>query len=335
MLARPHRQSGCRFSLHSTRLPQFGCSCSTTTTSPTFGITRCKSRSIPTMVDDSNTKPPTPAHAPADADAKSPRDGDDHDDESTRKRIASIATRFGGMAAQASSQATQKAADAASQATEQVSKTVSPTAAQTAGVLQAMALSTKNVFSPEQRAKEAKSWYEYESPLHVRRSIAEFESPLHARRRLAAIASQLGLATSSAKQAPGLLSALTSASSASSSSSNSSAGNKWDTARLPDYHELPSHGGWPGCAWDVWGKGDQLGTINLLTESLVLRAAKQEFKPDEPSRSTGQSTSRRAVLCTQGGDAQTVRQGWSRIHGTARCVRCVGAHQESRRSRGR
>jgi hypothetical protein len=232
------------------------------------------------MVDDSRTKLPTPAHAPADAQAKTPREGDDHDDESTRKRIASIATRFGGLAAQASSRATQKATDAASQATEQVSKTVSPTAAQTAGVLQAMALSTKNVFSPAERAKEAKSWYEYESPLHVRRSIAEFESPLHARRRLAAIASQLGLATSSAKQAPGLLSALTSASSASSSSSssNSSAGNKWDTARLPDYHELPSHGGWPGCAWDVWGKGDQLGTINLLTESLVLRAAKQEIQ---------------------------------------------------------
>lgn len=152
-----------------------------------------------------------------------------------------------------------------------------------------MALTTKNAFSNPDKAKTAddasgKAWYEYESPLHARRRLAEYESPLHARRRLAAIASQLGLATSSAKQAPSLLSALSSSSShpRSATSANQTAAHasseKWTAAPLPDYHELPSHGGWPGCAWGVWGPGDQLGTINLLTETLVLRAAKEQIK---------------------------------------------------------
>jgi hypothetical protein len=29
------------------------------------------------------------------------------------------------------------------------------------------------------------------------------------------------------------------------------------------------------CAWDVWGQGDQLGTINLLTPEVVAAAAKE------------------------------------------------------------
>lgn len=215
----------------------------------------------------------------------------DHDDqheqqeESNRQRIASIASRFGGLASQASVQAAQKGSEVAIEAAESVANTVKTTrnaaVTQTAGLLQAMALTTKNVFSDKDKSSSSgKAWYEYESPLQARRRIAEFESPLHARRRLAAIASQLGLATSSAKQAPSLLGALSSSSTHSTSSSSSSAASseKWATVPLPDYHELPSKGGWPGCAWDVWGPGDQLGTINLLTESVVLRAAKEQIK---------------------------------------------------------
>ncbi|KAI3485054.1 hypothetical protein L1887_51727 [Cichorium endivia] len=237
-------------SASSSRPPQFGCSCSTTTTSSTFGTTRCKSRSIPIMVDDSRTKLPTPAHAPADAQAKTPREGDDHDDESTRKRIASIATRFGGLAAQASSRATQKATDAASQATEQVSKTVSPTAAQTAGVLQAMALSTKNVFSPAERAKEAKSCHRL--PARPRHLVCKAGS------RLAECA-HLGLFR--------LLFLFQLV--------------RWQQVGYRTAARLPraAFARWlAGVRLDVWGKGDQLGTINLLTESLVLRAAKQEIQ---------------------------------------------------------
>lgn len=223
--------------------------------------------------------------------AASPANGDDctqlHEEESNRQRIASIASRFGGLAAQASSQAAQKGAETAIEAGRQVTKTANSArnaaATQTAGLLQAMALSTKNALSDNDKSS-GKAWYEYESPLQARRRLAEYESPLHARRRLAAIASQLGLATSSAKQAPSLLSALSSSTPPHSSSSstnkpaNTSSEEKWATATLPDYRQLPSEGGWPGCAWDVWGRGDQLGTINLLTESVILRAAKDEIK---------------------------------------------------------
>jgi len=33
-----------------------------------------------------------------------------------------------------------------------------------------------------------------------------------------------------------------------------------------------------GCAWEVWGRGDQLGTVNLLTDEVVARAAKEEIR---------------------------------------------------------
>lgn len=213
-------------------------------------------------------------------------------DESTRQRIASIATRFGGLASQASSQAastTQKTADSAVDATQQAVHTVNSTrhaaATQTAGLLQAMALTTKNAFSDSDKESHndtsSKHWYQYESPLHARRRLAEYESPLHARRRLAAIAGQLGLATSSAsaKQAPSLLGALTGESPRHHTASGSEKKkSKWESAPLPEYKDLPSRGGWPGCAWDIWGPEDQLGTINLLTESVVLRAAKEDIK---------------------------------------------------------
>ena len=48
--------------------------------------------------------------------------------------------------------------------------------------------------------------------------------------------------------------------------------------KLPSFDELPKFHEMPGCAWDVWGKGDQLGTVNLLTEAVVKRAAQEEIQ---------------------------------------------------------
>ncbi|KAH9483494.1 hypothetical protein JR316_0002962 [Psilocybe cubensis] len=47
---------------------------------------------------------------------------------------------------------------------------------------------------------------------------------------------------------------------------------------LPTFDELPHYKNFPGCAWGVWGADDQLGTVNLLTEEVVQRAAKEEIK---------------------------------------------------------
>lgn len=47
---------------------------------------------------------------------------------------------------------------------------------------------------------------------------------------------------------------------------------------LPKFQDLPSFGGLPGCAWNVWGEGDELGTINLLTDEVVAQAAKEEIR---------------------------------------------------------
>ena len=45
--------------------------------------------------------------------------------------------------------------------------------------------------------------------------------------------------------------------------------------QLPTFDQLPKFHEWTGCAWDVWGKDDELGTINLLTEDVVAEAAKE------------------------------------------------------------
>ncbi|KAI0628853.1 hypothetical protein C8Q77DRAFT_343562 [Trametes polyzona] len=45
--------------------------------------------------------------------------------------------------------------------------------------------------------------------------------------------------------------------------------------QLPTYDELPTFKDFSGCAWEVWGKDDQLGTINLLTDEVVKEAAKE------------------------------------------------------------
>jgi hypothetical protein len=47
---------------------------------------------------------------------------------------------------------------------------------------------------------------------------------------------------------------------------------------LPTFDELPAYKNFPGCAWTVWGPDDQLGTVNLLTENVVKKAAEEEIK---------------------------------------------------------
>ncbi|KAH9939441.1 hypothetical protein B0H21DRAFT_756933 [Amylocystis lapponica] len=44
---------------------------------------------------------------------------------------------------------------------------------------------------------------------------------------------------------------------------------------LPTFDKLPQFHEFTGCAWDVWGKGDQLGTVNLLTDEVVKEAAEE------------------------------------------------------------
>jgi hypothetical protein len=45
--------------------------------------------------------------------------------------------------------------------------------------------------------------------------------------------------------------------------------------KLPTFDELPMFKNFKGCAWSLWGENDQLGTVNLLTEEVVARAAKE------------------------------------------------------------
>ncbi|KAH0830214.1 hypothetical protein J3R83DRAFT_1571 [Lanmaoa asiatica] len=47
---------------------------------------------------------------------------------------------------------------------------------------------------------------------------------------------------------------------------------------LPSFDELPKFHEFNGCAWEVWGKDDELGTINLLTEDIVQKAAQEEIR---------------------------------------------------------
>jgi len=44
---------------------------------------------------------------------------------------------------------------------------------------------------------------------------------------------------------------------------------------LPSFKELPSYHNFAGCAWSIWGEGDELGTVNLLTKEVVLEATKE------------------------------------------------------------
>ncbi|KAI0713745.1 hypothetical protein C8Q76DRAFT_469104 [Earliella scabrosa] len=51
--------------------------------------------------------------------------------------------------------------------------------------------------------------------------------------------------------------------------------NKTTGRKLPTFDELPPFKDFTGCAWEVWGKDDQLGTVNLLTEEVVKEASKE------------------------------------------------------------
>lgn len=98
--------------------------------------------------------------------------------------------------------------------------------------------------------------------------------------RLASIAGQIQSVTSSSVQAFSL-SRLGAArpstqDAAHGGSASAEVEKKWEN--LPKYKDLPTEGGWPGCAWNVWGKGDQLGTVNLLTREVVLKSAREEIK---------------------------------------------------------
>jgi kynurenine formamidase len=84
-------------------------------------------------------------------------------------------------------------------------------------------------------------------------------------RRLAAIAGQLGSVTSASVQTI-------------ARRPMPSSRPQKDWRHLPTFKELPREGGFPGCAWNVFGTGDQLGTVNLLTDHLIAKTAKEEIR---------------------------------------------------------
>ena len=47
------------------------------------------------------------------------------------------------------------------------------------------------------------------------------------------------------------------------------------TRKLPKFDELPAFKEFSGCAWEVWGKDDELGTVNLLTPEVVKEVSKE------------------------------------------------------------
>lgn len=50
-------------------------------------------------------------------------------------------------------------------------------------------------------------------------------------------------------------------------------------AQHPDFDQLPLDKTGPrGNAWGLWGKDDQLGTLNYLTDEVVGQAARENFK---------------------------------------------------------
>jgi hypothetical protein len=51
-----------------------------------------------------------------------------------------------------------------------------------------------------------------------------------------------------------------------------------DSSSLPSFDQLPNFKNFTGCAWGVWGPQDHLGTVNILTEKVVQRAAMEEIR---------------------------------------------------------
>ncbi|KAN0061131.1 hypothetical protein ACQY0O_006866 [Thecaphora frezii] len=201
---------------------------------------------------------------------------DDLEERSKRKRVAAIISRWAGatsipFASQSHGHDHQKSSDHIKphvSDSKNLTAAVNSSARQSASILSAMAASAKNATdaTAERLSIDPKNDDDERFP---------FESPLRARRRLAAIATQLGLATSTATQSSHRRS-LSLSSATSEPESDAGADARW--SNLPRYKDLPTEGGYPGCAWAVWGKGDQLGTINLLTDAVVARAAREEVR---------------------------------------------------------
>ncbi|CAO1624305.1 unnamed protein product [Sympodiomycopsis kandeliae] len=115
-----------------------------------------------------------------------------------------------------------------------------------------------------------------------------------ARQRLSRIAGQLGAGLTSTPVRPpppkhssdddsrgrhsSISSALTSALSRPTSSITKSEEKEKKWSRLPRYKDLPIERGHRGCAWSIWGTGDKLGCLNLLTDEVRYRAAKEEIR---------------------------------------------------------
>lgn len=56
-------------------------------------------------------------------------------------------------------------------------------------------------------------------------------------------------------------------------------GSNSSVSAIPDFDKIPAVPGMPhGYAWKVWGEGDQLGTLNLLTPEVVARAAQENIR---------------------------------------------------------
>ncbi len=57
-----------------------------------------------------------------------------------------------------------------------------------------------------------------------------------------------------------------------------------NSAQLPKFTDLPLRkGDPPHSAWGLYGKDDQLGTLNRLTDDVVLKAAKEEIQSGKRS----------------------------------------------------
>lgn len=89
-------------------------------------------------------------------------------------------------------------------------------------------------------------------------------SNTHNKNDQSAVPSQAKSATTTARTAPDVKADV-----------NGSSKDEWKN--LPTFDELPMFKNMKGCAWDVWGNTDQLGTINLLTEEVVRQAAAEEI----------------------------------------------------------
>ncbi|SJX62710.1 uncharacterized protein SRS1_10959 [Sporisorium reilianum f. sp. reilianum] len=52
--------------------------------------------------------------------------------------------------------------------------------------------------------------------------------------------------------------------------------------QLPSFDDIPPVAGMPhGCAWNVWGADDELGTLNLLTPAVVAASAAENIRTGE------------------------------------------------------